>query len=58
MTNKGYNILAVAALVCGMLLGLASILKGAETIDTVALVSVFTGVAGTVVGRGDKDEGE
>ncbi len=50
-TGPNYNAIALAAIICGSLVACMAIFKDASIVEVVALVGVFTTIAGTVVGR-------
>lgn len=47
--------LAYLAVLAGTVLGGMALLTGNDVVDVVAIVSVFTTIAGTVAGRGNTD---
>lgn len=53
MTKRGYNTVAIIALVCGALLAGIGIIKELDVEAIIAIVSIFTCISGTVVGRGE-----
>jgi hypothetical protein len=50
MSNRsGRNAIAIAALICGTLVACMALYKNASVVEVVALVGVFTTIAGAVV---------
>jgi len=46
-----YNMVALASIICAMIVGSAALLTGSDTVDVIALTNVFVIIAGTIVGR-------